>query len=174
MNFSSSSDTSPLFKQQVLVCAVFALLLSGIIGALYWQHRQREWMLRCEQAQHRLNVTFELISREVERVRSDVLYLANRAEVRRFVLQSDSGRASLESDCALFVEKKGLYDQLRLLDANGYETIRLNFDGARATAVATESLQDKSSRYYVQAAMSLQPGEIFVSDFDLNVEHGEH
>lgn len=151
---------------------MFGTLLAAIIAALYFQHRQREWVLRREQAQHRLDIAYELVSLEVERVRSDATYLANRSTVRKFVAGQEAIRKELERDFALFVEKKGLYDQLRLLNLDGHETIRVNLNGQTAWAVEPESLQDKADRYYFRASLALQPGEIFVSDFDLNVEHG--
>lgn len=162
----------PLLKRQLAASATFGLLLAVIIAALYLQHRHREWILRCEQARHRLNIASELISHEVTRVRSDATYLANRTLVREFVSGDTSKRARLESDFRLFVQQKGLYDQLRLLDPAGRETIRVNFDGVQATAVEPDALQNKADRYYFQASRDLQPGEIFVSDFDLNVEYG--
>lgn len=172
MNPASSTNAFPLLKRQFVACAMFGALLAAIIGALYFQHRQREWALRTEQAQHRLNIAFELVSLEVNRVRSDATYLANRSAVRQFVSGDESTREKLEADFSLFVEKKGLYDQLRVLDLDGHETIRINLNRGKASAVASNELQDKADRYYFQASRALQPGEIFVSDFDLNVEHG--
>ena len=172
MNPARTSEMFPLLRRQLGACAMFGTLLFTIVGALYAQHRQREWVLRQEQAQHRLNIGFELISREVTRVRSDATYLANRSLVRQFVSGDAASRSQLESDFVLFVEKKRLYDQLRVLDLRGNETIRINLDANRATPVPTDALQDKANRYYFQAAKTLSPGEIFISDFDLNVEHG--
>ena len=130
MNSSPNRNTVPLLARQLAACAMFGSLLMAIIAALYIQNRQREWVLRREQAQHRLDKTFDRISNEVGRVQSDATYLANRSAVRRFVLGEDASRAALESDFSLFVENKGLYDQLRLLDLDGNETIRVNLDGA--------------------------------------------
>ena len=172
MNIVSSTNAFPLLKRQLAACAMFGALLMTIIAALYLQHRQREWVLRQEQAQHRLDIAYELVSLEVNRVRSDATYLANRSIVRQFVAGDESTRDKLEADFALFVEKKGLYDQLRLLDRDGNETIRVNLDGQTASAVESDALQDKADRYYFQASKTLRPGEIFVSDFDLNVEYG--
>ena len=39
--------------------------------------------------------------------------------------------------------------------------------------MAEGKLQAKADRYYYRDAMELKPGEVFVSDFDLNVEHGQ-
>ena len=172
MRSAATFGFHPVARRHLAACALFGLLLFLISGALYAQHRQREWVLRREQALHRLNVATELISREVHRVRADALYLANRSVLRRFVSGVDSQRTSLIEDFVLFVQQKELYDQLRLLDLDGHEVIRINYEDRTATSVDVKSLQDKSDRYYFQEATSLQDGEIFVSEFDLNVEHG--
>jgi signal transduction histidine kinase len=59
------------------------------------------------------------------------------------------------------------------LDTSGREVIRVNFREERAEVVAENELQAKADRYYYRDAMKLEPGEVFVSEFDLNVEHGQ-
>lgn len=170
---SDRPSSFSLLKRQAVACAVFGILLASIIAALYAQHRHREWLLRSEQAQHRLDSVFDLISREVSRVRADAMYLANREAVRHFVSVSASGRDELSADFIQFLQHKELYDQIRLLDLNGRETVRVNLTGESARTVEPDALQDKSDRYYFQEALSLRRGELFVSEFDLNLEHGE-
>ncbi len=72
-----------------------------------------------------------------------------------------------------FASKRRVYDQLRLVDQAGIERIRVNHHDGRASVVEKGWLQDKSNRYYLRAALAKRRGEIFVSPFDLNVEHGE-
>ena len=164
-----------LWKRQVAACATFGLLLASIIAALCLQHRQREWVLRREQAHHRLEIVCDLISREVARVRADAMYLANRDAIREFlsVETTQRQREDLTADFLQFVQQKTFYDQIRLLDLKGYETLRVNFSEDSAKAVDENELQDKSDRYYFQEATSLRRDEVFVSEFDLNLEHGQ-
>lgn len=63
--------------------------------------------------------------------------------------------------------------QIRILDLSGHEVIRIDRVGHRVLASPEGQLQDKSGRYYFEAAQSLQSGEIYVSKLDLNVEHGQ-
>lgn len=63
------------------------------------------------------------------------------------------------------------YDQVRLIDRQGMEVIRINLVDGKATPVAPENLQDKSGRPYFKQAMKLAPGEVYVSPMDLNIEH---
>lgn len=167
-----SMPLQPLWKKQLLASAAVALLLLIIVSALYTQNRHREWALRREQAESRLYLAFELITREVRRVRADALYLANRRDLREFVSGSTSTREDLAADFLELVRQKELYDQIRVLDMSGREALRVNFAESSAAVVNESDLQDKSDRYYFQESKNLRAGAIFVSDFDLNQEHG--
>ncbi len=160
-------------RRQLCVSAGFAALLAVIVTILYLQDRSRERTLRSEQANRRLDIAVELISREVDRVRADALFLADQKLLGQFAKGDASRREALETEYASFVHRKQTYDQIRLLDPAGRERIRVNFLGDRAVAVAPTELQDKSNRYYFREALGLQAGEVFVSDFDLNLEHGQ-
>lgn len=63
------------------------------------------------------------------------------------------------------------YQQIRLIDQAGMERIRVMRDQAEPYVVATRDLQDKSQRYYFSEANALLPGELYISQVDLNVEH---
>ena len=172
MPVSIRSKPLSLWKRQAVACATFGLLLLCIIAALYLQSRQREWVLRQQQAQHRLEFVFNWLSQEVNRVRGDAMYLANCNAAKQFVTDGGAGREPLSKDLVQFVRRKKLYDQIRLLDLSGRETVRVNFADTSTRGVDQHALQDKSDRYYFQEARSLKRGELFVSEFDLNVEHG--
>jgi len=63
--------------------------------------------------------------------------------------------------------------QLRYLDKYGHEKLRINRNQTNLKWVSEENLQDKSKYYYFDQAMRAAPGDIYVSDLDLNVEHNE-
>jgi len=62
--------------------------------------------------------------------------------------------------------------QLRIIDNNGHETIRVDYVN-EAKIIADDQLQDKSNRYYVEEALALSDQEIYISKLDLNVENDE-
>lgn len=64
------------------------------------------------------------------------------------------------------------YDQIRLLDLEGRERVRINHERGMVYSVMKRELQDKSQRYYFKAALALRAGEAYVSRLDLNVENG--
>lgn len=66
------------------------------------------------------------------------------------------------------------YDQVRLLDSQGHERIRVDRlrDGA-VRSIPHSALQYKGDRYYFTDAMALPSADIFVSPMDLNIERGK-
>lgn len=70
-------------------------------------------------------------------------------------------------------QKKEIYDQIRYLDLNGNEVVRINFNNGRAMVVPQEQLQNKEHRYYFKAAEVLNSQRIYISPLDLNMEHGQ-
>lgn len=62
------------------------------------------------------------------------------------------------------------FDQIRLLDNVGQEKIRVNLNNGRAELIAQEELQNKAQRYYFKATQQMQPGQIYISAMDLNIE----
>lgn len=62
--------------------------------------------------------------------------------------------------------------QIRFLDADGLEKIRVDKDNhGKVTSAAT--LQDKRHRYYFTKTKSIGKDQFYVSDLDLNIEHGK-
>ena len=73
----------------------------------------------------------------------------------------------------IFVAKlnsKPNYLSIRYLDALGHEIVHVGREGRQAIVY---ELQDKSQRKYVQETLKLPPGSIYLSDINLNREHGK-
>lgn len=62
--------------------------------------------------------------------------------------------------------------QMRWIDTDGMEKVRVNFSRRGAQIVSEDNLQDKSTRYYFVQASSTAPGVVSLSAIDLNVENG--
>ncbi len=64
--------------------------------------------------------------------------------------------------------------QLRFIDSNGSEQVRIDRDshGSVPYSISSEKLQNKTNRYYFNNIMSLNTEEFWYSKIDLNVEHG--
>ncbi len=82
-------------------------------------------------------------------------------------------REDLESFFIDFSQNNIQYDQIRFIDEDGYEIIRVNNNRGSVYLVPNEELQYKGDDYYVEEAKSLNAGETYVSPIDLNRENGE-
>lgn len=150
-----------------------ALLFSLIVAAIYRQDVLHQRGMLEQEAQHVLELEQELLLVEFRAVESDLLYLATQDTLARFLSGDTSARHTLENDYSSFTLNKAVYDQIRCLNMSGREIVRINYHGGEAKVVPQGELQSKASRYYYQQALSLDEGEVFVSPFDLNVEHGK-
>ncbi|MET0010652.1 MAG: hypothetical protein ABW109_22575, partial [Candidatus Thiodiazotropha sp. 6PLUC4] len=91
-----------------------------------------------------------------------------RADIKMLVSDPDIVRAiggydervlsSIAADWEMFVAEKQLYDQVRLLDLQGIERLRVDRTPLGASRVTTRLLQDKSHRYYFQKGLTLEAG----------------
>lgn len=72
-----------------------------------------------------------------------------------------------------FAKTSPLISQVRWLDLQGNERIRLNVSKGQSSAVEVSHLQNKSTRYYFQQAAYAVGNHVYISPIDLNVEHGK-
>lgn len=127
---------------------------------------QRENILNTQQ--ELADVEREIISNRVSRLVSDVLYTAD-----NFQLNSAEGDnyAEVKRQWLVFSERKKIYDQIRFIDLDGNERVRVNYSGTGAQVVADTALQNKKDRYYFKDSVALQKNQVFISPLDLNVEN---
>ncbi len=109
-----------------------------------------------------------------ESIVSDLLFLSTHHELQHYITDIDKCNIlDLNDDLVQISAIKGSYDQIRFIDGNGMEAIRVNYNDGDPEIVEEENLQDKGGRYYFTDSIVLEKGEIFISPLDLNIEHGE-
>ena len=112
----------------------------------------------------------------VQSVLSDLAFLANGQEVERAFpadrSDDDEGMKLLARLFQRFATTHRVYDQIRLIGADGREKIRINGAVQAPFIVPDEELQDKSNRYYFEETMGRESGAVYVSPLDLNMENG--
>lgn len=67
---------------------------------------------------------------------------------------------------------RDLFDQIRYIDEHGLEQLRVEDTTDGFNRIPSYELQDKSERYYVQAGLLLEEGQLYISELDLNIENG--
>jgi len=100
----------------------------------------------------------------------NVMFLGKQRSVREFLIDSSKTKNLIE-DMVLLATNQRSYKQIRFLDADGMEKIRINWDHDSLILVHDSLLQDKSHRDYFQKTKVLKQGEIYFSPINLNVEH---
>ncbi|MCR9173846.1 MAG: PAS domain S-box protein [bacterium] len=98
----------------------------------------------------------------------ELLFISNLASVQNY----HQNTAQASNDLYHFMLTKNGFDQIRILDNLGHETIRVNA-GIKPTIVDSTNLQDKSQRAYFLKAKKLKKGEYYKSPIELNKEFGK-
>ncbi|MEA3302653.1 MAG: PAS domain S-box protein [Pseudomonadota bacterium] len=150
------------------ICLVFL-----IIGAMHYYTFYTTERSAIESTES-LNVDLanRMIMEEIAGVVKDLRFLAEHIESRGLPdALSWSRERGIADEFRIFAGNKGLYDQIRYLDKNGMEIVRVNYHGGDPEIVPFADLQNKSNRYYFREALALERGGIYLSRFDLNVEN---
>ncbi len=111
-----------------------------------------------------------IVTQSANQLVSDTLFIKDSLHFQAF---SGHGHEAVDQIWVSFLNRRMKYDQIRFLDTDGNEVIRVNYDEAGAYAVAQDELQNKKDRYYFQDTIGLQNNQLYVSKADLNVENGE-
>ena len=163
-----------MLKQYLIVFLVIAVLLGIIIG--YAGHLSiKSELLPIEIKEEAENKSLQsgAISESVKDVASDLLFFSLQEELVHLLESKDNSVTNIAEEYLKFARISGLYDQLRVIDGNGMEIIRINFNNGKPLIVPHGQLQNKKNRYYFSRTFELNRGEVYISPFDLNIEKGE-
>lgn len=106
-------------------------------------------------------------------LKDDLLVLKNSNEMAAYISQQDDyNTEEVEKMFLRFSENKTDLSQIRIIDNQGNEKIRVNHIN-EPELVREENLQDKSNRYYFEQTILLDDGEVYISHLDLNIENNE-
>ena len=163
----------------LVALAIIPAITIGIFTISRMQNSLREGAIQ--------RVEFDTVSkaRAVEEflnvVQQDLRFLSQIKELQELVTAETVGsselieafREKVADEFLIFSQGKRAYYQVRYLNSAGYEIVRLNVENGLPKIVPYGQLQDKSNRYYVKATLAMEPGQIYVSPMDLNIEHGK-
>ncbi|QDS86048.1 Signal transduction histidine-protein kinase BarA [Rosistilla ulvae] len=162
-------------RNRRFAAAVPCVLLGGIVvlccGGFYL--REAGHLKKALLANERTGIDAwaQHVQSNLRPVADDLRQLGNDASLIDYATAGDSESLHRATQQAVvFSRLKPEYDQIRYLNQQGHEVLRVNQHGR---VVPEEELQDKSARDYFQKASRLEPGQIYLSAIDLNVEHGQ-
>ncbi|MDH5525384.1 MAG: GAF domain-containing protein [Desulfobulbaceae bacterium] len=169
----TSNDRRKSIRYFLVIFFPLLILLSGVLSFFYWTEQKT---LLAEVISHEIQQVDsenKLIEHELLAISADLAFLSEHNELRAALNGSASRLDQLAEEYLTFARTKKVYDQIRLLNQSGMETVRVNYNGGQPQIVAADQLQDKKDRYYFKETIKLNRGQNYVSPFDLNVEQGE-
>lgn len=162
-------------RRNILVLLLFGLVICGLLGGLLYRND--------------INNRLDSVAIEQQRkiAQAEVLWGQNIGDIRntiRILFRSPAFTYALASKTppnsdlikrifTSFVESVDPLMQVRWLDENGIEKVRVDIKNGKVIVAEENVLQDKSSRYYVEQGMKAGDGKIYLSNVDLNVENGK-
>ena len=119
-----------------------------------------------------------IFSEEISKLSGDILFLSQLTDLKSIInnieLENDQTHiGSVQNEFYNFVFNNPEYYQLRYINEQGQEVIRIDNDIETVKIVKKEMLQNKKGRYYFDESVKIQEGEIYFSPIDLNIERGE-
>ncbi|XZN93656.1 MAG: methyl-accepting chemotaxis protein [Microcoleus sp.] len=128
----------------------------------------------------------ERIINKLENFSSDILFIGKSPPVQGIIRAREGNGVDRESNSTYqnwidrmeiifssLMEVKPYYMKLRYIDEKGNELVRVDFDGKNIKIIPDNQLQNQAGRDYFYLSMKLKPGEIYVSQFNLNQEYGQ-
>jgi signal transduction histidine kinase/CheY-like chemotaxis protein/HAMP domain-containing protein len=116
-------------------------------------------------------------------VKKDVLYSSEFYALKKFMIWRSMGVDTkagkwkqVFSDVLIdFLQTQEDYYQARVIGLDGNEIIKAIYDEKtdKAYLVKDRDLQNKAGRDYVEIPKKLKKGEFYISDLNLNIEHGK-
>lgn len=175
LNPAKFSSSKASLKQQAILFIVIFVVISTIVGAIffswYFGQSKQEFDYYRVQEEHSLKIYQQNISKEYDSVIADLNILASLPQLTNNMNNDKKLRQELIQIYTIFAAMRQRYHQIRYLDNDGNEMVRINYENGKVQVVPENQLQGKKHRYYVEDIKQLKPGEIYVSPFDLNIEH---
>lgn len=154
-----------------LQSCLLLLLLALTLGYSQYQIYTKEREVRDGAINRNLALMQMRADAYLERLVLDADFIAHSPILRMYLQRPSAETLTGVQDSLLTLSVlRNYFDQVRYIDQQGVERVRVDYrDG---TARLADGLQDKSDRDYVQAGLALSDGEVYLSEIDLNIEHG--
>lgn len=124
---------------------------------------------------HTLELQKESIVLDFVSIVSDLKFLSGMFKLSGFDDRSDdaSTKGKLAQELVVFLKAKGIYDRISIINVSGKEVVSADYSDGMVRVTPDEHLYDRSKEYYFKETSRIGPNEIYISPFELKVEHGE-
>ncbi|NEO86477.1 MAG: GAF domain-containing protein [Spirulina sp. SIO3F2] len=169
----------PLTSRFLWLFTPLAVLVGAGCGLFYYSETKALRQSVRQSQTHELEQEQQFITSDFETAIADLLVLADHHELAHAIAHPGDVNHTqspaldhIQAVLLTFMQRKQLYDQVRVLDRTGQEIVRINYQDGMPKLVPSADLQNKSDRTYFKISRTLNPGDIYLSPFNLNIENG--
>jgi diguanylate cyclase (GGDEF)-like protein/PAS domain S-box-containing protein len=156
-----------------LICFVpLSTVFLLVIGFMAWEGQTARATKVADNQSYRLDKSVSILRERINVAVEDLLILSESSQLDALMAGSIDD-AQLASEYQLFSLHRRIYDQVRYLDNDGDEVVRVNYGNGIPYVVPAQELQNKQDRSYFKLAASAPRGTFYMSGIDLNREFGE-
>jgi len=148
---------------------LFAVVIAGLV--IFYQNVYHEQVKIVDHETTKINEARISLRETLNSALTDLNFLIRDEDLVGYVLNpGEAQRQRLERTFVSFSDAKKVFDQVRFIDVNGKEQVRVDLVDRVPTGTSASMLQNKKQRYYFNEAIDLPAGQVFISRLDLNVE----
>ena len=160
-------------KKLIIIFSIFAFIAAAfhiVIEILVFEDSISKVVT--QNGPKKLQEREQFVHRFVETSKSE-LYALNRSLLFQKYYNKNYNEQLIANKFLVFSLANPSFMQLRYIDKNGQEKIRIDRDsyGSDPYIVSTDKLQDKKDRYYFSDSKTKELGKVWFSALDLNIEH---
>jgi signal transduction histidine kinase len=170
-------------KRRIVMRAAMLLIISILFAGLSYQRLYDGKLDELKNIQgQKLFIAANLFSRELGGLGDLLSLLANGQALYHENTQKDKNNQTQDLSLKVQQQVQNYFiqfgkaspriAQIRWLNQNGQEVIRVDFKAGQAKVSRVNRLQNKQSRYYFKQGMKVAAPKRYFSPIDLNVEHG--
>ena len=176
MDHNGTKNRLLILRYFLTIFLLGSTVVIGVVAGFYNNEKSNYFERLGVEERGSVTLATALIENDLSEIVSDIRFLSLQNELIHMLNQEPSNakyKNLLINEYLEFSRQKKKYDQIRFLDSAGMEKVRVNFTNGAAVIVSDKELQNKKTRYYFKNTLALAQNEIFISPFDLNVEHGK-
>ncbi|MCE0495076.1 sensor histidine kinase [Vibrio salinus] len=157
------------------VLLIISLFISGLIGWLIYKNSIDTHLDQVlSEQQKRINQAQVLFIREIGDMKRTIRLLHDDPSLSRSIDKNTPINPELAEELFVsFAHSINSLMQVRWIDIQGQEQVRVNAQEGDVYIVPHEQLQNKINRYYVRRGYQTPEGSVYLSSLDLNIEHGK-
>ncbi len=160
-------------KNSLLALYLFSLCLFMLFLMNVYQQQYRIYETHLiDRESQQLGLIRDELNRQVTQVTLDVQVLSRQQHLMAALNGNEFSFFELSQDYLNLALIKPNYEQIRFIDNQGNEQIRIERNQLSPYITPTSDLQNKAGRYYFDETMRLSQGYVYISPLDLNMEHG--